>query len=133
VASTAEDGAAEASEPGLERLWASVRNAFTSIVRVERRDGPIVAALTAEEVRLIRRQLSVELQTARLALVGGEAEVFTASLEHAQTLLRADFDLQAGEVESGLRLIESLLELDVAPQAPDISRSLYALRARGAQ
>ena len=121
----------EATEPGLERLWSSVRDAFTSIVRVERRDEPIVAALSAEEVRLIRRQLSVELQTARLALVGGEAEVFSASLEHAATLLRTDFDLQASDVEGGLRLIESLLELDVAPQVPDISRSLYALRARG--
>jgi uroporphyrin-3 C-methyltransferase len=133
AASGAESEADATTEPGLERLWSSVRNAFTSLVRVERRDEPIVAALTSEEVRLIRRQLSVELQTARLALVGGEAEVFTASLEHAVTLLRADFDLQASDVEGGLRLIESLLELDVAPVPPDISRSLYALRARGAQ
>jgi uroporphyrin-3 C-methyltransferase len=123
----------ESEEPGLERLWSSVRDAFTSIVRVERRDESIVAALTAEEIRLVRRQLSIELQTARLALVGGEAEVLRASLEHAIALLREDFDPQAPDVDSGLRLVESLLELDVAPQPPDISRSLLALRARGEQ
>lgn len=123
----------ESDEPGLARLWSSVRDAFASIVRVERRDEPIVAALSAEEIRLVRRQLSVELQTARLALVGGEAEVFAASLEHAVALLRADFDREAPDVEGGLRLLESLLELDVAPDPPDISRSLYVLRARGEQ
>lgn len=122
----------ESVEPGLGRLWASVRNAFTSIVRVERRDEPLVAALNADEIRLIRRQLSVELQTARLALVSGEAEVFTASLEHAESLLRAEFDLASPDVEGGLRLIESLAQLNVAPDPPDISRSLYALRANGA-
>ena len=89
--------------------------------------------MTAEEIRLVRRQLSVELQTARLALVGAETAVFTASLEQAAALLREDFDIQAADVEGGLRLVESLLELDVAPQPPDISRSLYALRARGEQ
>ncbi len=121
------------AEPGLGRLWSSVRNAFSSIVRVERRDEPIIAALTSEEIRLIRRQLSVELQTARLALVGGEPAVFTASLEHAAALLREDFDVDSPDVEGGLRLVESLLELDVAPAPPDISRSLYALRARAEQ
>ena len=126
------DRAAEAAqEPGLGRLWSGIQNAFTSIVRIERRDDPAIAALTAEEIRLIRRQLSVELQTARLALISGEAEVFSASLESAAALLRADFDTQTAEVEGGLRLVESLLELDVAPEPPDISRSLYALRARG--
>jgi uroporphyrin-3 C-methyltransferase len=126
--STADESA---QEPGLGRLWSGIRDAFTSIVRVERRDEPAIAALTAEEIRLIRRQLSVELQSARLALVSSEAEVFRASLESAAAMLRMDFDTEASEVEGGLRLIESLLELDVAPQPPDISRSLYALRARG--
>ncbi|MGD8324846.1 MAG: uroporphyrinogen-III C-methyltransferase [Gammaproteobacteria bacterium] len=121
----------ESGEPGLGRLWSSIRDAFTSIVRVERRDEPIVAALTAEETRLIRRQLSVELQTARLALVSAQQEMFSASLEHAATLLREDFDVDAPDVEGGLRLLESLLELDVDPATPDISRSLNALRARG--
>lgn len=127
----AASGDAEPAEPGLGRLWQSVREAFTSIVRVERRDEPIVAALTAEEIRLIRRQLSLELQTARMALLGAEPDVFAASLEHAATLLREDFDVQSSEVEGGLRLVESLLEMDIAPEPPDISASLYALRARG--
>ena len=120
-------------EPGLQRLWSSVKSAFSNIVTVERRDAPIVAALSAEEMRLIRRQLGVELQSARLALVGAEAEIFRASLQQAAVLLREDFDGSAAEVEGGLRLVESLLDLDIAPTPPDISRSLYALRARGAQ
>lgn len=126
-------GAADEPEPGLERLWSGIRDAFSSIVQIERTDEPLAAALTAEEARLIRRQLSAELQTARLALVGGESAVFVASLERSDELLRAEFDLAAADVEGALRLLESLSDLNIAPQAPDISRSLYALRARGAQ
>jgi uroporphyrin-3 C-methyltransferase len=124
-----EDGAQE--EPGLGRLWSSIENAFSDIVRVERRDDAALAVLTAQEQRLIARQLSVELQTARLALVSGEAGLFSASLEHAAALLREDFDSNDPAVEGGLRLVDSLLELDVAPPLPDISRSLAMLRARG--
>jgi len=125
----AEEGPQE--EPGLGRLWSSIENAFSGIVRVERRDDSALAVLTTQEQRLIARQLSVELQTARLALVGGEAGMFTASLEHAAALLREDFAPNDPAVEGGLRLVESLLELDVAPPPPDISRSLAMLRARG--
>jgi len=124
-----EEGAQE--EPGLGRLWSSIENAFSGIVRVERRDESALAVLSTQEQRLIARQLSVELQTARLALVNGEAGMFTASLEHAADLLREDFALNDPAVEGGLRLVESLLELDVAPTPPDISRSLAMLRARG--
>jgi uncharacterized protein HemX len=130
-ASSDGDAAADEAEPGLGRLWSSVKNAFANIVTVERRDEPLVAALTAEEARLIRRQLSIELQAARLSLLDGAAGIFRASLEQAAALLREEFDPEAADVEGGLRLVESLLELDIAPTPPDISRSLYALRARG--
>ncbi|MGD8810373.1 MAG: uroporphyrinogen-III C-methyltransferase [Gammaproteobacteria bacterium] len=124
------DGVSE-PEAGLARLWSSITSAFSGIVRVERRDESALAALSVDEQRLIRRQLSVELQTARLALVSGEAAIFRSSLEHAGQLLREDFDAGAGSVEGGLRLVESLLDLDIAPTPPDISRSLAMLRARG--
>lgn len=123
--------AASQEEPGFGRLWSSVRNAFSSIVTVERRDDSIRAQLSVAEERLIRRQLSVELQTARLALISGEGAIFRTSLEQAATLLRNDFDAGSADVEGGLRLVESLLELDIDPSPPDISRSLSALRARG--
>jgi len=119
------------TEPGLERLWSSVKDAFAGIITVERRDESVRAELSAAEVRLIRRQLGIELQAARLALIGGEAEVFRASLEQASVLLREEFAAESADVEGGLRLLESLLALDIAPPPPDISRSLNALRARG--
>ncbi len=120
-------------EPGFARLWSSIKGALTSIVRVERRDAPITAALSIDEQRLIRRQLSVELQVARLALIRAEPDTFQASLEAADALLRDDFDMQQPDVQGGLALIDELLSVDIAPAAPDISRSLLALRARGAQ
>jgi uncharacterized protein HemX len=127
-----EDTADAEEEPGLGRLWSSVKRAFGGIIRVERRDEPVVSALTADEQRLLRRQLGVELQIARLALLRAEAETFKASLLAARALLQADFATQDQAVVGALNLIDELLSVDIAPAVPDISRSLSALRARGA-
>jgi uncharacterized protein HemX len=127
-----EDAANAEDEPGFARLWSSVKRAFGGIIRVERRDEPVVIALAADEQRLIRRQLGVELQIARLALLRAEAETFKASLLAARALLEADFATQDQAVVGALSLIEELLGVDIAPAVPDISRSLSALRARGA-
>lgn len=118
------------SEPGLARLWRSVKGALSSIVRIERRGGDVEMALSDEEARLVRRQLSVELGLARLALVRREQESYAASLASARTLLESDFNVQASEVQNAVALIDELLMLDIAPAFPDISRSLLALRAR---
>jgi uroporphyrin-III C-methyltransferase len=121
----------ETGEPGLARLWRSVKDAFSSMVRVEHDDGDVATAMSAEEARLARRQLSVELEIARLALVEREPQTYAASLRAARAQLRSDFNATAAEVEGAAALIDELLGLDIAPELPDISRSLSALRARG--
>lgn len=124
------DRSGEDAEPGLERLWRGVKDAFSSIVSVERRAGDVAMALSAEEERLARRQLALELQIARFALTRREVESYRASLTAARGLLERDFDIDAAEVESALALLDELLALEVAPALPDISRSLQTLRAR---
>jgi uncharacterized protein HemX len=128
----ADDAADDAAEPGLGRLWSSVKRAFGGIVRIERRDAPVDVALSADEQRLLRRQLGVELQIARLALLRAEAGTFEGSLRAARGILAAEFATQDAAVAGAIGLIDELLAVDIAPTIPDISRSLSALRARGA-
>jgi uroporphyrin-III C-methyltransferase len=118
-------------EPGFARLWGNVKDALSSIVRVERDAGDVATAMSVEEERLARRHLEVELQIARLALIEREAETFVASLRAARAELDADFNQSAAEVQSAAALIDEMIELEIAPALPDISRSLSALRARG--
>lgn len=120
----------DATEPGLERLWRRVKEAFSSIVRIERRGDDVAMALSAEEARLVRRQLALELDLARLALVRREQESYRASLTAARARLEAEFDVLSTDVENAVALIDELLMLEIAPAFPDISRSLFALRAR---
>ena len=124
----ATEGAAPTVEPGLARLWASIKAAFGSLISVQRRDVPVERALSAADRTLIRRQLGVELELARLALVAGEAESFRQSLNQALSLLRAEFDVSAAPVESALALLDGMLGIEIAPARPDISGSLNLLR-----
>lgn len=125
--------APDASEPGMARLWNSIKDAFGNMIRIERRDENVVPELSVNEQRLIRRQFALELQVARTALASRDAELFKASLSSARNLLMADFDTRRPEVEGALALLDELNDLNIAPERPDISRSLNALRVYGAQ
>ena len=123
-----EDEALQTAEPGLSRVWLSLRQAVTGMIRVQRSDAPSYRALTAEEQALVRRQLELELELARLGLVRGQAAVFQTSLSAASALLTREFDTAASTVQSAVSLIEELTGLEVEPARPDISGSLTLLR-----
>jgi uncharacterized protein HemX len=116
-------------EPGLGRLWDRTKGAVTSIVRIEREEEPVELVLTEAERRLARRQLGLELQIARTALVERRQADFRASLATADTLLDQDFDRQAQSIVSARELLGELNVVELAPPLPDISASLTLLRA----
>ena len=58
-----------------------IKAAFGSLISVQRRDVPVERALSAADRTLIRRQLGVELELARLALVGRRGGVVPAEPE----------------------------------------------------
>jgi uroporphyrin-3 C-methyltransferase len=126
---SAEPAAAVDVEPGFGRLWQSIAEALSGIIRIEQRDEPVAHVLSVEEGRLVRKQLELELKLARMAALGGEAQAFQASLATASELLRREFDAGASDVEGALVLLEQMRSLDIAPPKPEISRSLTLLRA----
>ena len=117
------------AQPGLERLWLGVKSAFAGIIRVERSDVPVARVLSAEERRLVERQVVLELQLARIAALRSEALAFQASLATAVESLRRNFDATTPELEGAIELLEQMRVLDIAPAKPDISRSLNRLRS----
>lgn len=123
-----EEEALESAEPGLSRIWLSLRQAVTGMINIERSDVPTARALTAEEQALVRRQLALELEMARLGLLRAQTEVFRVSLSAASALLAREFDNADPTVESAIALIEDMSRLDVDPTRPDISGSLNLLR-----
>jgi uncharacterized protein HemX len=126
----AEPGAT--AEPGLQRLWQSLRNTLAGLVRIERRDEPVAPALTAAEKMLRRRQLELELNLARMAALRGQQESFQASLRAAVELLRQDFDVDSAQVDGAIALLTDMQAMDLDPPRPDISGSLNLLRGAAA-
>jgi uncharacterized protein HemX len=115
-------------EPGLGRLWARTRGAVTSIVRVERADEPVAPILTEAERQLVRRQLTLELQMARTAVVERRQAAFRASLTAADAILNRDFDRAAPAIVETRRLLAQMMRVELDPQLPSIGDSLTLLR-----
>ena len=120
--------ALQSAEPGLSRIWLSLKQAVTGMISIERNEIPSHRALTAEEQALVRRQLELELEMARLGLLRAQTDVFRISLSTASALLTREFDNADPTVESAIALIEDMSRLDVDPTRPDISGSLNLLR-----
>jgi uroporphyrin-3 C-methyltransferase len=119
-------------EPGLGRLWSGLKGAVLGIVRVERREGPVDVVLSEAEVRVLRRQLTLELELARIALVRAEPDAFRASIVAAYSMLQSEFATGDSDVESAARLLADLESVEIDPRKPDISGSLNLLRELGA-
>jgi uroporphyrin-3 C-methyltransferase len=120
--------ALQSAEPGLGRIWLTLKEAVTGMISIERSEVQSHRALTAEEQALVRRQLELELEMARLGLLRAQTGVFQISLSTASALLTREFDNTDSTVESAIALIEDISRLDIDPTRPDISGSLSLLR-----
>ncbi|MDD9996319.1 MAG: uroporphyrinogen-III C-methyltransferase [Rhodospirillaceae bacterium] len=120
-------------ESGWNRVWLSIRGAISGMISVERSDASESPALTVREQSLIRRQLELELEMARLGLLRNQSQVFLAAVETAADLLTGHFDVSEQAVQSAVTLLDEMVQLDIAPARPDISGSLSLLRELAAR
>ena len=127
VPDTGEETPAE--EPGLAgRTWNSVKQAFSGAVTVTRpgdEDAPLLMPGTEP---LLRANLSLQLQAARLALLKGEQGVFERSIDDADAWLDAYFDGGSLQVRSARTTLREIRAASVTATFPDISESLRLLR-----
>jgi uncharacterized protein HemX len=113
---------------GTERAWASVKSAMSGLVRVTPPDEETRALLTPDAAQLIRSNLALQLQAARLALLRGEQAIFDQSLDDAVALIGDYFDTSSAQVDGALQTISEIRDSMVAVSPPDISESLRLLR-----
>ncbi len=113
---------------GMDRAWASVRNAIDGVVKV--RDAADVSpALVAPEAQyFLRANLSLQLQAARIALLRGEDAIYRQSLDDADTWLGQYYDIDSTAVQSARLTIAEVRDSVLRVTMPDISGSLRLLR-----
>ncbi len=127
------EGFSSGDEPAAElapvdRAKAAVKNVFTSMVSVKRTDEAITPLLSRDEEFFLRRNLELQLHTARLALLRGDAANYAESLRTARNWLQAHFTADTAAVRGTIETLANLESEDIQPDLPDISRSLRLLR-----
>ena len=122
------DGADDGDQSGLSRAWSSVKGAFSGLVKVTPPADERAPLLMPEAEPLIRSNLSLMLQAARLALLRGEQAIFEQSLDDADTWLTNYFDTQSAQVGSARETIAEIRNDYGTTTPPDISESLRLLR-----
>ena len=120
--------APDEEQGSVERAWNSVKEAMSGLVKVTPPDEETRAMLTPDAARLIRNNLALQLQAARLALLRGEQAIFEQSLDDADALLMQYFDVGSAQVLSAQETIAEIRDGMVAVQAPDLSESLRLIR-----
>jgi uroporphyrin-3 C-methyltransferase len=113
---------------GVDRAWASVKNAVSGMVRVSKPGDSAAPLMTPDAVYFLRTNLTLQLQAARLAVLRGEQAVFEQSLDDASGWLEEYFDTATTQVASALETIEEIRGNTVVVRQPDISESLRRLR-----
>ncbi len=115
-------------EGGAARAWSAVKETMSGLVKITPPEDVGAPLLTPEAETLLRANLSLQLQSARLALLKGEREIFDQSLDDADNLLQSYFDISEIPVQSARETIAEM-RINPAMQArPDISGSLNLLR-----
>jgi uncharacterized protein HemX len=126
---TVEDGqAADEELSGTARAWASVKGAMSGLVKVTPPDEATRALLTPDTAQLVRSNLALQLQAARLALLRGEQAIFEQSLDDADALLVQYFELGSAQVISAQQTVSEIRDSMITVTPPDISESLRLIR-----
>lgn len=122
----------QGEEPPASGGWARFRQKVSEFLagifavrRTESSQGPL---LSREEAFFLRRNLELELQAARVALLARDEDVFNASLGAARRWTLEYFDRDATAVETFVDGLGAIADQRLGTEYPDISGSLRIYR-----
>jgi len=125
---TGDEGTTDAEASGVDRAWASVKNAMSGLVKVTPPEKAKLVQLSPDAEFFLRNNLALQLQAARLALLRGEQAIFEQTLDDTAALLDAYFDADSAQVASARATIAEIRGSELRVDKPDISGSLRLLR-----
>ncbi|MGN8159105.1 uroporphyrinogen-III C-methyltransferase, partial [Salinisphaera sp. SWV1] len=118
----------------LARMWHqfvdSAGNALSQMVTIRHANGTenAPALMAPDQSYFLVQNLQLQLRTARLALLGGDAQTYHDALSQARDWIRKYFDTSDSSVSAVLDDLSQLSQVKLNWQAPDLSSSLKALR-----
>lgn len=122
----------EAAEPANAGFWTRLKDAAgrvaATLFTVRRHDQPVEPLLAPREEFLLRLNLRLQLESARLALLNHEGRAFQTGTAAAAAWLQDYFDTADPAVQSALRQLSAMQKQNIAPPLPDLTAALGALR-----
>ncbi|MGE0079755.1 MAG: uroporphyrinogen-III C-methyltransferase [Thiohalomonadaceae bacterium] len=113
---------------GWRDLVAAMWQDIKGLVTVRRRDQPVQPLLPPEQRYYLQQNLTLKLESARLALLQRDPAVYRATLEEAERWTREYFNVASPEGQAFLEGLARLRQAEIAPSLPDIGGSLRILR-----
>lgn len=111
-------------QSGLANAW----NKLKGYIQIRRNDDIYQPLLAPEHEQLLRQSLHLQFEQAQSALLAGNQALYSASLNKARDWLKQYYQLDSDGVAATTGAIDHLLTQPMTLQAPDISRSLRALK-----
>ncbi|MFW5909592.1 MAG: uroporphyrinogen-III C-methyltransferase, partial [Thiohalospira sp.] len=105
----------------------AVGDALSELVVVRRHDEDVRPLVAPEQEENLRLNLQLQLESARVALLRGETDVWQETLEQARTWVGRYFDTDAGATEAALESLEELAGAELAYERPDPGQTLEVL------
>jgi uroporphyrin-3 C-methyltransferase len=124
TASPASSSTAQGWRAVLHDLWIKLR----SLVSIQHRGQAEHPLLAPDQRYFLRQNLQLTLEAARIALLRRDRQTYRQTLSSAQQWITQYFDTNAPATSGALQELTHLQATDIAPQLPDISASLTALR-----
>ncbi|KEA63475.1 HemX -like protein [Marinobacterium lacunae] len=113
---------------GAAAAWNRAVDKFEKLVVIQHRDEPIEPLMSPEQTYYLQQNLHLMLEQAQLALLQRKQQAFDASLDKASRWIDTYFDEKDATSQALLRALKELSALNIAPELPDISGSLKALK-----
>ena len=114
--------------PWYQKLWAALGDTVDGLVTVHRDEERREPLLSPDQGVFLRLNLRLQLESARVAALRGDAANFDTALGQAASWLQRYFDPQQTATAAALGHIRELRDVTLSPPLPDISGSLNALR-----
>lgn len=115
-------------QSGIDRAWDAVKDAMSGLVKITPPEQAKLALISPDAEYLLRTNIAMQLQAARLALLRGEQVIFEQTLDDASALLSTYFDANSAQVSSAQQTISEIRNNVFTTPVPDISGSLRLLR-----
>ena len=112
----------------IKEAWATLSDKASQLIVIQDRSEPVEPLLSPQQSYYLQQNLHLMLEQAQLSLLQRKPKSYLNSLTKAQQWVGTYFEQNDSNTQALLKALKELEQVDVAPQMPNISGSLAALK-----